>query len=408
MIGHLTIRIRWHAEAARQRERRTASLYALSRELAGTRGVPGILQAAVRHIAEVFPSQIVVLLPDSTGHLVPQTDLPGRFEVDTSELAVGQWVHDHTQMAGLGTATLPGAKALYLPLTASRGTLGVLGARPADPHALETPEQLHQLETFANQTALALERAQLADEAQRAEIRAETERMRSSLLSSVSHDLRTPLASITGAASSLLETRAALDTPTSRELLETIQEESERLSRLVNNLLQMTRVESGALQLHRDWLPLEEIVGAALERLKRRLGDRPVSTRLPEDLPLVPVDDVLIEQVLINLLENALKYTPIGSPIEVAAWASEEGVAVEVADRGPGLGPGEEGRVFEKFYRGRRTSGGGAGLGLTICRGFIESHGGRIWAENRAGGGAAFRFTLPVVGTPPVLEGSHD
>jgi two-component system sensor histidine kinase KdpD len=328
--------------------------------------------------------------------------------MDASELAVGRWAHDHTQMAGMGTATLPGVKALYLPLTASRGTLGVLGVCPADPHALETPEQLHQLETFANQTALALERAQLADEAQRAEIRAETERMRSSLLSSVSHDLRTPLASITGAASSLLETRAALDTPTSRELLETIQEESERLSRLVNNLLQMTRVESGALQLHRDWLPLEEIVGAALERLKRRLGDRPVSTRLPEDLPLVPVDDVLIEQVLINLLENALKYTPSGSPIEVAAWASEEGVTVEVADRGPGLGPGEEARVFEKFYRGRRTSGGGAGLGLAICRGFIESHGGRIWAENRAGGGAAFRFTLPVVGTPPVLEGSHD
>jgi two-component system sensor histidine kinase KdpD len=328
--------------------------------------------------------------------------------VDASELAVGRWAYDHTQMAGLGTATLPGAKALYLPLTASRGTLGVLGARPADPHALETPEQLHQLETFANQTALALERAQLADEAQKAEIRAETERMRSSLLSSVSHDLRTPLASITGAASSLLETKAALDTPTSRELLETIQEESERLSRLVNNLLQMTRVESGALQLHRDWLPLEEIVGAALERLKQPLGDRPVTTRLPEDLPLVPIDDTLIEQVFVNLLDNVLKYTPTGSSIEIAAWTGEGNVTVEIGDRGPGLDPGEELHVFEKFYRGHPAAGRGAGLGLAICRGFVEAHGGRIWAENRTGGGAAFRFILPLIGTPPVLETSDD
>jgi two-component system sensor histidine kinase KdpD len=408
MIGHLTIRIRWHAEAARQRERRTASLYALSRELAGTRGVPGILQAAVRQIVEVLPSQIVVLLPDSTSRLVPQTDLPGGFEMDASEIAVGRWAHDHTQMAGMGTATLPGVKALYLPLTASRGTLGVLGVCPADPHALETPEQLHQLETFANQTALALERAQLADEAQRAEIRAETERMRNSLLSSVSHDLRTPLASITGAASSLLETRAALDTPTSRELLETIQEESERLSRLVNNLLQMTRVESGALQVHRDWLPLEEIVGAALERLKQRIGDRPVTTRLPVDLPLVPIDDTLIEQVFVNLLDNVLKYTPTGSPIEIAAWTGKGNVTAEVGDRGPGLDPGEERHVFEKFYRGHPAAGRGAGLGLAICRGFVEAHGGRIWAENRPDGGAAFRFTLPLIGTPPVLETSDD
>jgi two-component system, OmpR family, sensor histidine kinase KdpD len=408
MISHLTIRIRWQAEAARQRERRTASLYALSRELAGTRGVPGILQAAVRHIGEAFPCQIVVLLPDSTGHLVPQPDLPGRFKMGTSELAIGRWVYDHTQMAGLGTATLPGAKALYLPLTASRGVLGVLGVRPADPHTLETPEQLHQLETFSNQAALALERAQLADEAQTAEVRAETERMRSSLLSSVSHDLRTPLASIAGAASSLLEAKAALDAPTSRELLETIQEESGRLSRLVNNLLQMTRVESGALQLHKDWHPLEEIVGAALQRLEQPLGDRPVTTCLPEGLPLVPIDDVLVEQVFINLLDNAIKHTPVGSPITVAAWAEEGNVTVEVGDRGPGLGPGDELHVFEKFYRGHPAAGGGAGLGLAICKGFVEAHGGRIWAENRPDGGAAFRFTLPLIGAPPVLDKSDD
>jgi two-component system, OmpR family, sensor histidine kinase KdpD len=404
VISQLTVRIRWQAEAARQRERRTAALYALSRELAVTRGVPNILEAAARHIGEVFRSQIVVLLPDGSGQLAVQTDLPARYEMSTSELGVGQWVYAHQQMAGLGTATLPEAKALYMPLSTSGGTLGVLGVRPENRHSLDAPEHLHQLETFANQTALALERARLADQAQQAQVRAESERLRSSLLSSVSHDLRTPLASITGAASSLLEANTPLDASTHRELLETIQEESERLSRLVNNLLQMTRLESGALQLRRDWHPLEEVVGAALERLKRPLTGRPVMTRVPEDLPPVPIDDVLIEQVLINLLDNAAKYTPVGSPIEVAAWADEGGVMVEVADRGPGLAAGEEGHVFEKFYRGRPAKAGGAGLGLAICRGFIEAHGGRIWAENRPEGGATFRFTIPLVGTPPRLE----
>jgi two-component system sensor histidine kinase KdpD len=312
----------------------------------------------------------------------------------------------HRQMAGRGTATHPGAKALYLPLMASGGTVGVLGVRPEDSHSLEAPEHLHQLETFANQIALALERARLADEAQHAQVQAEADRLRSSLLSSVSHDLRTPLASITGAASSLLEAGTALDASTHRELLETIQEESERLGRLVNNLLQMTRLESGALQLRKDWHPLEEIVGAALGRLKRALGDRPVTTRMPEDLSLVPIDDVLIEQVFINLVDNAIKYTPAGSAIEIAAWTGESAVTVEVADHGPGLTPGEEQRVFEKFYRGDPAATRGAGLGLAICRGFVQAHGGRIWAENRRGGGAAFRFTLPLTGTPPVLEPS--
>ncbi len=287
-ISQLTVRMRWQAEAARQRERQTAALYAMSRELAGTRGVPNILEAAVRHIAEVFRGQVVVLLPDTSGQLAAQMDLPGRFEVDAAELEVCRWAYGHGQMAGRGTATHPKAKALYLPLVASGGTVGVLGVRPQEPDSLEAPEHLHQLETFANQTALALERARLADEAQQAQVQAEAERLRSSLLSSVSHDLRTPLASITGAASSLLEAGPALDAATHRELLETIQEESERLGRLVNNLLQMTRLESGALELRRDWHPLEEIVGAALGRLKKALGDRPVLTRLPEDLAARP------------------------------------------------------------------------------------------------------------------------
>jgi two-component system sensor histidine kinase KdpD len=375
----------------------------MSRELASARGDASILEIAVRHLAEVFRSQVVILLPGGEGGLQARTDLPGRFEVDSSDLGVARWVYEHRQMAGLGTETLPGARALYLPLGASRGVLGVLGLRPADPASLATPEHLHQLEAFVSQTALALERAHLAGEAQRAQVRAETELMRSSLLSSVSHDLRTPLASITGAASSMLETEGQLDAGTRRELLETIYEEAERLSRLVQNLLQMTRLESGALRVSKEWHPLEEIVGAALGRLAKPLLARPVTTHLPQDLPFVPMDDVLIEQVLINLLDNAVKHTPNGSPIEISAWAGDGLMTVEVADRGPGLGPGEEQRVFDKFFRGRTGSSRGIGLGLAICRGIVEAHGGRIWAENRPEGGVAFRFTIPLSGPPPDL-----
>ena len=405
VISDLTIRIRWLAESARHRERRTAALYSMSRELASVRGLDNILGAATRHITEVFRSQVVFLLPDATGRLAPRKGLPRSFEIDTSEFAVGQWVYEHRQIAGLGTATLPGAKALYLPLTASRGILGVLGVRPAEPHTLEAPEQRHQLETFVSQTALALERVQLADEAQQTQVRMETERLRSSLLSSVSHDLRTPLASITGAASSLLQDMS-LDASIRQELLETIREESDRLSRLVHNLLQMTSLESGAVHAVKDWHPLEEVVGAALGRLSAELQGREVTTRVLKDLPLVPIDDVLIEQVLINLLDNAVKHTPDGSPIEVAAWADGDTVTVEVADRGPGLAAGEEQRVFEKFYRGHPATARGAGLGLAICQGFVKAHEGRIWAENRPGGGATFRFTIPLTGSPPEVERS--
>ncbi len=406
LTSGLTVRIRAQAETARQRERRTAALYALSRELASTRGVETVLRAAVRHIAEVFGGQVAVLIPDPSGHLSLQTSLAAKFEITTSELGVAQWVYEHGQMAGCGTATLPGAKALYLPLVASQGTLGVLGLQPAEPHALEAPEQLHQLETFANQTALALERTQLAEAAQEAQVRAEAERLRSSLLSSVSHDLRTPLATITGAASSLLEGGTRLDAPTQRDLLESLSEEAERLNRLVNNLLEMTRLESGTLQVRKEWYPLEEVVGAALSRLAKLLRDRPLTTSLPADLPLVPIDDVLLEQALINLLDNAIKHTPDDSPLEITAWAEQGAVTVELADRGPGLPPGDEERVFDKFYRGPERTSRGAGLGLAICRGIIEAHGGRIWAENRLGGGVAFRFTIPLTGTPPELEGA--
>src|SRR5262249_37013634 len=230
--------------------------------------------------------------------------------------------------------------------------------------------------------ALAIERANLANEAQDAQVRIETERLRNSLLSSVSHDLRTPLATITGAISTILDGGTRLDSQTRHELLESVREEAERLNRLVQNLLEMTRLESGALQLRKEWHPLEEVIGAALNRPGKRLADRRVSTSLPPDLPLVPIDDVLVEQVLVNLLDNALKYTPPGSPIRIIATATDRAITVEIADRGPGLPPGEEEKVFEKFYQGEPAAGRGAGLGLAISRGVVRAHGGRIWAQN--------------------------
>jgi two-component system sensor histidine kinase KdpD len=212
------------------------------------------------------------------------------------------------------------------------------------------------------------------------------------------------LAAITGAASSLIDTGERLSPQTRRELLDTIGDEAGRLNRLVHDLLDMSRLESGAVKAHTEWHPLDEIVGAALARVGKNHPDRRLVTRLPERLPMVPVDDVLIEQVLVNLLDNAAKYSPSEPPIELTARAEGNAVVVEVADRGPGLDPDDLERIFEKFYRGKRPPGRGVGLGLAICRGFVEAHGGRIWAENRPGGGAAFRFVLPITGTPPRLE----
>jgi two-component system sensor histidine kinase KdpD len=324
------------------------------------------------------------------------------YPLDEKELSVAAWVFGRGRVAGAGTDTLPAAHGLYVPLIGSNGIIGVLGVRPTDPKRFQDPGVLHLLETFAGQAAVALERTLLAERAQREQVEIEAERLRTSLLSSLSHDLRTPLGAITGALSSILEDRGTLSDATRRDLVKAALEESQRMNRLIGNLLDMIRVESGALQVQKDWQPLEEPVGVALIRLEDRLRDHPVQVRLPPDLPLVPIDGVLIEQVFINLLENAVKYTPSGTPIEIAATAVDGAVRVDVADRGPGLPAGEEARIFEKFYRvPGATSTSGVGLGLTIVRGIITAHGGRIWAENRPGGGAKFRFTLPLTGSAP-------
>src|SRR5579884_2009383 len=404
IISNLTIRNREQAELARERERRTGALYAMSRELTQTRMVEGLSRVALRHISDVFKSRAAVFLADGAKRLGLPIGEQVSWISDEKNLSVAQWAFDHAQMAGMGTDNLPGADALFLPLTATRGTLGILAVRPDQPKQLLVPDQIHLLETFANLMASAIERAVLANEGQQAQVMIESERMRNALLSAVSHDLRTPLAAIAGAVSSLFEGKVDFDPQTRKQLIQSIHDEVMWMDRLVNNLLYMTRLEAGVIQIHKEPLPLEEVVGAALVRLEKKLGDRSVAAQVPTDAPLVPMDGVLIEEVLINLLENATKYTPSGSPIEIGAEFGEETVTISVADRGPGIPEGEEQRIFDKFYRTGPKRTRGVGLGLAICRGIVEAHGGRIWVENRPGGGAVFRFTLPIDNEPAPLE----
>lgn len=404
LISTLTVRVKEQAEMARQRERRTGALYSLSRELASTRNLDAMIAAVRRHVHDLFEGQTAVFLTGEDGRLAIRGEDPPAFAEDTKEIAVAQWVHEHSEPAGRGTATLAGARALHLPLVGSRGPVGVLavgldpGARPLG------TDPMHLLETFANQTALALERALLARDAHRQRLAAEGEKLRNAILAAVSHDLRTPLAAIAGAASSLASSGGRLDDAARRELVLTIHEEAQRMNRLANNLLEMGRLQSSSVALRREWQPLEEVFGSALRQIESSVGARDVVLRVPDDLPLVAIDEVLIERALVNLLENALRYTPPGTPIELVASALPEEVTVEVLDRGPGLVPGEEARIFDKFFRGEAARAReGVGLGLAVARAIVEAHGGRIWAANREGGGAAFRFTLPIGGEPPAI-----
>jgi two-component system sensor histidine kinase KdpD len=394
--------LRLQTDAARQRARRTAALFRMSRELTAQRDSDELLAAAVRTVGEEFEGRAAILLPDDGGRIRLRAGELGTAHHARHEAGVAQWVFDNGQPGGLGTDTLPAASGIYLPLRGGGGAIGVLGLSPRRAGEVLRADQLQFLETLANQIAVALERTQLAEQAEKNRVQAESERLKNTLLSSVSHDIRTPLAVITGAATSLLD--HTLPPGAREELAAAIADESQRLSRHVGNLLDMTRLESGPIELHKEWHSLEEVVGAALERLTPALDGREVKVDVAA-VPFVPLDEVLITQVVFNLVENALKYTPAASPIEIHASRDAGGVTIEVADRGPGLPPGTEERVFDKFYRVSNTVGSrGIGLGLSICRGLVQAHGGRMEAVNRPGGGVAFRFWLPIEGEPPVVE----
>jgi two-component system, OmpR family, sensor histidine kinase KdpD len=405
VIGTLASNLRTQAKVAGYREKRAASLYAVSRELAAARSEDDAVRVAAKHIGAEFGAQCVILFPDTAGRVAYPKGKSEPYSLHGADLGVAQWVFDHDRVAGRGTDTLPGAEAVYWPLRGASERIGVLALLPASLRRVFLPEQQRLLETFLTQTALAIERMRLAQAAQSAQIRVETESLRNSLLAGISHDLRTPLAAIVGAASSLAEDGGQLAPEARRELARAIYDEGQRMATLANNILDMARLDAGAVALNRDWYPLEEIVGGVLTRLKARLEGRPVEITLPKDLPLVKLDAVLIEQVLVNLLENALKYTPAGTAIAISARALKNEVEVTVADAGPGIQRGLEERLFDKFYRASPEGAqSGVGLGLTICRAIVEAHGGTIRAENRPSGGAAFRFTLPLDEEPPTVE----
>lgn len=402
VIANLMASVRQQTRVAGARERRTALLYAMSRELAATRGFDSMARAAVRHVAEVFDARAVVLLPDAAGrlHAPSGAALPESFR--GADLAVAQWVLDHGRAAGLGSDTLTAAPGLYLPMVgaAAEGAgqgLGVLAVLPGNPRRVLLPEQRHLLETFAGQIGLALERARLAEIAEAGRLSAESERLRNTLLASISHDLRTPLAVMAGAASTLAERGAALDEATRAALAHSIESKAREMSELVSNVLDLVRLEAGPVGLRRDWQTLDDLVGAALQRVGERLDKHPIEVHLPPDLPPVYVDATLAAQVFSNLFDNIAKYTPAGTRVQVSAAADESFVRVVVDDEGPGLPPGDPQRLFEKFQRGEEEAATvGVGLGLAICRAIVRAHGGDIGAQRRPGGGARFEFTLPI------------
>jgi len=403
-VSGLAVRSKQQAEDAKESERQTASLYAMSRKFSDTQGLQNSLDMAAQQVAREYNSQVMILMPDTKTNLEIISAQPPERSISKTDLELAQWAFRHGEMVdGYWGATVD-PSSLYIPLNALEKTVGVLGVYGVENSQFASQQRRQLLEAFANQIGLAIERIQLTKQAQDAQLQAETERLRSNLLSSVSHDLRTPLAAITGATSTLLEQGLGLDAKTHRELSQVAYEEAQRLNRLVGNLLDMTRLESGGLKVEKEWQTLEEAVGVALRQIDRQHSNHSITVHLPPDLPFVPMDSVLIEQVLVNLLENAIKYTPADTPIELNAASTAAAITVQVTDRGPGIPLGNEEKIFDKFFRAFPNVSGGVGLGLTICKGIVEAHGGSIQAKNQPEGGAVFSFTLPLEGKQPEMK----
>jgi two-component system sensor histidine kinase KdpD len=403
IVAGLTQRVRDQAAVARRSERRTALLYALSRELSRTEGLREIVEVAAAHMEQVFDSRVAIWLPEPGGVRIEYVTRGAAAFAEKSDAIARQALARPRGPGVEGTPQPTDGEGFYVPLLASGlGAVGVVGLYPEQSDRFRDPEQQRLADAFATQMATAIERARISREAEQARLQVETEKLRSALLSSVSHDLRTPLAVMKGAASTLVEDDAQLSPVVRRDMHVALLEETERLERLVRNLLDMTRLESGAVHVKREWHSIQEIVGATWSHMEARLEDRPVDIRIDASV-VARVDNVLFEQVLVNLLENAAKYTPPGSPIDVSAGVVDEELVVEVADRGPGVPAVERAAIFDKFHRGPSDSSkGGVGLGLTICRAIVAAHGGKIWVEGRDGGGAVFKLALPTEGAPPM------
>ncbi|MCB9703252.1 MAG: DUF4118 domain-containing protein [Myxococcales bacterium] len=395
VLSSLTARLRLQARQARDAEARTAALYQLSHELVAADDAAALATTAASAIAGAFDADVSVYLLDREG-------APSRVAQRGAAI-------EARPAAGEGAAgELARRGELGLPLIGQAGELGVVMVRPRASAGLDDADARRLLGTFVGQIALALERTRLAAAHQEAERIAEVERLRSTLLSSVSHDLRTPLGSIMGSATTLLDRDAQIEASTRRELLHAIHDEADRLARLLNNLLAMTRIEGGGLQVRREWEVPEEVVGAAIRRLGAGKEGRELRVTIAPEIELVAFDALMIELVLINLLDNALKYSPAGAPIEVEVRGAPEGVVFAIRDRGPGVPADERGRLFDKLYRGAGVGEiAGAGLGLAIARALVEAHGGAIRVAERGDGpGAVFEFTLP--NSPQPLPGVDD
>ncbi|MBE0672613.1 MAG: sensor histidine kinase KdpD [Anaerolineales bacterium] len=395
VISQLTARASEQAEAARQREAETAELYDLSRDLASSANLESILHVFKKHLEQTFSRTIAVLLPEEN-RMVAYA-ISDNLKLNDEEMAVADWVYRHAEPAGRHTNTLPAAQLRYLPLKTSKGVMGVLGVgKPNTANTDLTSAQRRLMESFANQGAQAIERALLEEQNRQMVLLQSAEKLQNALLNSISHDLRTPLVAITGALSALDENHK-MDEPARNALIENARGEAERLNRLVGNLLNMTRIESGAIKLHREPGDVQDLIGTALEQLGKRAEHHQIKVNVPANFPLISMDFTLMAQVIVNLLENAIKYSPEDSLIEVAASLVDSKARLQIADRGAGIPFEDLSRVFDKFYRVQRPeSVSGTGLGLSISKGIVEAHGGQIRALNREGGGTILEVELPL------------
>jgi two-component system sensor histidine kinase KdpD len=410
VISYLTARVRRQTEAAKLKERETYALFALGRDLAVSNDMESYMQVIIKRARETFGHDVIAFLPDTEKNhtLKPYTGSQS-ISIDENERAAAIWSFEHQKVVGSGTDTLPNSKARFIPLVTARGKVGVMAILVADENDKLTIGQEHLLEAYANLAAVAIESILLNEEAHNAKILRDTEKLQTALLNSVSHDLRTPLVSIIGVLSSLQAEGMNLDDEAKTKLVKVAWEEAERLNHLITNLLDVSRVEAGAIRILKQASDVQDLVGTALEQLGNRTVARPIEVDIPINLPFVSVDFGLIVQTLVNIIDNALKYSPADSSIEIKARNIGNEIQIEIADRGFGIPPADLLQVFDKFYRIEHPgSVAGTGLGLSICKGIVEAHGGRIVAENREGGGTVIRLILPIAETGQKPEGQSN
>src|SRR5476649_2730723 len=406
LVSSVAARVRTQAVSAIGRVRTTESLYAFSRKLAGTATLDDVLWASAYQTALMLKVRVVLLLPQD-GILTVKAGYPPEDELDKADLAAANWAWGNDRAAGRGSDTLPGAKRLFLPMRTGRGAIGVIGIDDDKTGPLLTPDQRRLLDALVDQGALAIERVLLVEDMDRVKRTVESDRLRAALLTSISHDLKTPLASVLGAASTMRDLSRDLSDSEKRDLLATVIDESERLNRFIANLLDMTKLESGAVVPNTALHDLAEIVGSALRRVAKILVHHKVSLELEAELPMLELDAVLFEQVLFNLLDNAAKYAPAGTTISVRTVRDRDSILLQIIDEGDGIPPAELESVFDKFYRAQKGDHvrPGTGLGLAISRGFVEAMHGTITAANRSDrSGAVLTIRLPVPAASAALD----